>query len=230
MPCCGIATPVLTADAYARTLYGVPTDTPADAARIQPSPTPLAPGDLTTDRSIDPLVANARHEEIARRLLMQQRPFEIADALGVSQRQVHNVIRDPAFLPVYERVRDALYSNIDAVLFDEKAAPLLRARAQTTRAQTVIAEVIEEVRKRMAGGKAKATDMRVAVDAAFGMMDRSRTELAKATEHVHTNVSLNVNASTRDLIRSTIRESGLDLSDILPVVDVEAEAETESGT
>lgn len=190
-----------------------PTDRPP--VPTSDSPTPLA--DIHTSRSTDALVSNARYEEIARRLLMQQRPFEIADALGLTQRQVYNVVRHPGFTPIYERVRDTLYANLDAVLFDEKAAPLLRARAQTTRAQTVIAEVIEEVRKRMVGGKARATDMRVAVDAAFGMIDRSRTELAKSTEHIHTTNVLNVNATARELIRSTINESGLDLSDILPV-------------
>lgn len=169
------------------------------------------------DHRAGELLDNVRFEEVARRMLMQQRPFEIAEALGVSTRHIYKILKADGFVDVYNRVRDTIYSNLDGVIFDEKAAPLLRARASTMRAQTVVAEVIEEVRKRIAKGQAKAADMRVAVHAAFGTMDRSQSELANRTvKHEHTTTRLNVTADAREIIRSTIRESGLDLSDLLP--------------
>lgn len=170
------------------------------------------------------LMANARYEDIARRLLMQQRSADIARAHGLSPRQIHNILAEPEFVAIYERTRDELFKNLDGLIFDEKAAPLLRARAQAIRSQTVVSEVIETVRARMTAGTAKSSDLRVAVEAAFGMMDRSQTELARAGKGSTTTTvnALSINATARDLIRATVAESGLDLTDLLPaaVVDV----------
>ena len=167
------------------------------------------------------VIDKARFEDIARRVLMQQSRTEIARAHDVTPRHLRRILVEPEFLETFEKARKALFDDIDKVIADEKTAPLIRARAQMIRSQTVIGEVLEEVRTRIKGGRAKAADMRVAINAAFGTIDRSKGELgsdrgSSGGGGTHVNV-LNVSASAKEILRNAIGESGIDLTDVMPV-------------
>jgi hypothetical protein len=185
------------------------------------------------------LVNDARYEDIARRLWMQQSVAEIAEAHGVSDRRMRIILREPGMVTAYLRVKAELFANLDNTLFDERAAPLLRARVQAIRAQTLLSEVVEEIRTRLNEGKASATAMKVGVDAAFGIIDRSGGELAlRRGGGATVNVNVGTGATFRDgtdaLIRGAISESGLDLSDLVAAprtidVDGNVEARADAG-
>jgi hypothetical protein len=200
----------------------IPSDDDALSERDDSAPTPT-PSDV---------IDRARYEDIARRVLMQQSRSEIARAHNFTTRHLRRVLVEPEFIEVFEKARKALFDDIDQVIADEKTAPLIRARAQMIRSQTVVHEVMEEVRKRISGGRAKAADMRVAINAAFGMMDRSKGELGseRGAGSGGTNVNvLNVSATAREILRDTIGESGVDLSDVMPVAALPAKTDENSG-
>jgi hypothetical protein len=180
---------------------------------------PKVPGEVN-DSS---LVETARYEEIARKLIMGQKASEIASDLGLSDRHVRRLLQRPEMEAIYRRVATEFYGDIDQVIKDEKLRPLIRAQAQAIRAQTLVTEVMDEVRDRITDGRAKATDLKVGADVAFGIMDRAKGDLsiAHGAGGGPINVEFNIGGARRALLRETIEEAGLDLSD-LGIVDVES--------
>ena len=190
----------------------VPLDTPQVLPALLPT---TAPGDDIA------VFDHARYHDTARRLIMQQTLAEIAADFGMSARQMRRVVKRPAFLLIYREVHDEMMANLDPLIQDERIAPLLRAKAQSIRMQTVLQEVVDEIRDRIKQGTAKATEMKVVVDAAFGIIDRAKTELSnvqtKGGGGVDVNVALTVTGASKQIISETLGESGLDLSDIIDV-------------
>lgn len=198
----------------------------------------ITPKDLTM--TADPeafegkhLLLDARREDIARRIILQQSVAEIAAIHNLSERRVRIIMREPEMVATYLRVKNELLDKIDDVLFDEKTTPLLRARAQAVRAQTALSEILELVRARIAAGNARSSDMRVGMETAFGLIDRTPgfgLQRANGAGGAGVNVNVNVGSSgfrdgTNDLMRETIRESGVDLSDIAKYMTVDVDAE-----
>lgn len=160
-----------------------------------------------------------RYEDIARQLLMQIPPADIASNLGMDGSMLGRILKRPAFLETFERVKHAIYMDVDATIMEERLNPLLRARSQAIRAQTTLAEVLEECRTKIANGDAKAMVLKVAAETAFGIIDRSGTELARRPVGVGgppANVTFNFNAGTPEAMKAVIAESGVDLSDLMP--------------
>lgn len=192
-----------------------------DLATVRPSQGDNVPNgkDLPKDsRSGHGLSDRARYDEIARRLLLQQPIGQIASDLGISDRQIRRIMRRPEMQKVFNEVREALFSDIDKLIKDEKLAPLMRVQAQAIRAQTVLQEILDEVQVRVHGGAAKATEMKVGADIAFGIIDRSRNDLAQiqgprgasgATVNIH------LTQEKTALLKDVVAESGVDLSDII---------------
>jgi hypothetical protein len=159
---------------------------------------------------------------------MQQTLAEIAADFGMSARQMRRIVKRPEFLLIYREVHDEMMANLDPLIHDERIAPLLRAKAQSIRMQTILQEVVDEIRDRIKAGTAKATEMKVVVDAAFGIIDRAKTELSnvqsKGGGGADVNVSLTVSGMGKQIISETIGESGLDLSDVIDVEPVDDRA------
>lgn len=174
------------------------------------------------------MVRQARFEDIARRVVLGQNVPEIAAAHGLGTQRLRELMRDPECVREYLRVKAEVYADMDKVLFDERMAPLLRARAQAVRAQTLLSSVMQEVQQRIDAGSATPSAMKVGVDAAFGMIDRAGGELAmKRGASVAVNVgvttgSANFRDGTETLIRATISEAGLDLTDLIPRTTIDA--------
>ena len=174
------------------------------------------------NRPLD-LVHSARYEDVARRLIMQQSVREIAAAHKISVGTLQTIMRQPGLIEAFEKAKDSVFSNLDSLIRDEKAAPLLRARAQTIRAQTLLAEIMEEVRSRIGGNIAKAADLKVGSETAFGIIDRAKTEvgLNESRTIVSVEANLALHAGTSATAGEAIRESGIDLSDVIDVTPVE---------
>jgi hypothetical protein len=169
----------------------------------------------------------ARYEDIARRLLMQQPILEIAKELGITDRHVRRILQRPEMEAIFIRVKDSLLANVDEIIMDEKLAPLLRARGAAIRSLTVLNEIMDDVRGKVRQGHAKASEMKVGADVAFGLIDRSRTELSGGMGGTHNagnlNVQLNLSMGKDAILRDSITESGIDLSDIIDITPVEVE-------
>jgi len=178
--------------------------------RDDPPPTPPAKGRALVDR--------AMYEDIARRVIMGAKMADIAIDVNYTERHLRRILQRPAFVEVYERISKNINNNLDDVVIDEKLQPLHRFSAMTTRAVTALHEVQEEVRARIANGTARATDLKVGSDTAFGIIDRSKGELSPhGTNRVA--VQFNINSDKKALLRSVVEESGVDLSD-LGIIDV----------
>jgi hypothetical protein len=194
-------------------------------AGLPGTPYPIALGAdevATLDRDVSSrdLIDQARFEDIARRLLMQQPPRAIAKAHNLSERQLRRVLRLPAMIDVFEKAKESVFTNLDDLIKDEKASPLLRARAQTIRAQTLLGEIMGEVKHRIQGGGARSSDLKVGMETAFGVIDRSKTELGTATVGGGTSIELNLSLQqgTAQVFGDAVRESGIDLSDVIDAV------------
>jgi hypothetical protein len=184
------------------------------------TPTPSPPSALPHPAG-PALVERNKYEDIARMLLMGTPLTDIAVEIGKSPRTLRRILRHPTFVAVHSKVAEEFWGNLDKVLLDEKIRPLQRAQAQAVRAQTLLSETIEEVRSRIADGSAKATDLRVGVDASFGVIDRSKNEMSTAADAKRPAQinQFNIATSKRALLKATIDEAGLDLSD-LDIIDV----------
>lgn len=185
--------------------------TPPPAPPNDPDPIPPEVGRQLVDR--------ARHEDIARRVIMGQKSADIAADVGYTERHLRRILRLPAFVEVYERVAKTLYSNLDEVVLDEKLQPLHRVSAMANRSLTLLSEVQAEVRDRIEKGTARSTDLKVGADTAFGIIDRSKGELSPYGSPAVA-VQFNINQDKKALLRSVVEEAGVDLSD-LGIIDVE---------
>lgn len=168
-------------------------------------------------------VRDARYHDVARRLLAGSTPKEICEAHGFSRRCLRDTLNNPRFLEIYERAREGLYERLDETIKDEKAAPMLRRTALTTRSLTLLAEVMEGVREHIESGKAgnplKATMLKVGVEAVAEVrqlnMEASRGG-GGAAAGVRVNV-LQVAPDAATNIRAAFAESGVDLSDVIDI-------------
>ncbi len=197
-----------------KTAPTVPEEAPAlpPARALDPEPIPKESGRALVDR--------AKYEDISRRLVMGQKAGDIAADVGYSERQLRRILHRSEFIEVYEKVAENLNQNLDAILIDEKMRPLHRIQAGTVRAITLLHEVQEEVRERIRNGTARATDLKVGSDTAFGIIDRSKGELSPQGSP-STAVQFNINTDKKALLRSVVQEAGVDISDLgLDVIDV----------
>lgn len=215
-----------------------PQDRPDEAQTLPPTDPQPPTTDLTTANDA-PAAMNltvdtyARYHDIARRLIMQQTPAEIAAVYGMSVRQMRRVVRKPEMLQIFRQVHDEMMGDLDKLIKDEKISPLLRARAQAIRMQTVLQEVVDEVQSRIKEGRAKATEMKVAADVAFGIIDRAKSELSTVQAKGGgggVNVSLSISGDNKKILAQTIDESGLDLSDITDAEVVEEDPDDGQAT
>jgi hypothetical protein len=183
---------------------------------------PALPNDLPSRAFVaDSIVRDARYEDVARRVIMGQDQTEIAADLAISTRTVRRMLTDPQMGDIYRRVHEEFYADLDKIIRDEKIEPLRRAHAQAIRAQTVVSEIIDEVRNRIVGGTAKATDLKVGADTAFGIIDRAKGDLsAVASARTSVHVRFDMTGDKKNLLRETIREAGIDLRD-LGIIDAE---------
>jgi len=200
----------------AGTTHGSPVSVPATSESM---PTPGGEGFGKAGQLLP--IDYAKFHDIARRLILQQSTAEIAIDYGMSDRQIRRWLKRPEFLRIYRQVHDEMMADLDKLIKDEKVAPLLRARAQAVRMQTVLQEIVDEVQGRIKDGRARATEMKVAADVAFGLIDRAKIDLSNVPGSqggaTAVNVSLTLTGDGKRLFHETIAESGLDLSDIIDV-------------
>lgn len=197
---------------------------PGDNAGSGPVPTPLEqrlgpppPGPVS-------LRMQARIDSIARQVLQCHTVEEIAAEGGIKPKRVREIIQSDEFREAYLKVREEFYDKLDEVIRNERLKPLFRAQAQAIRAQSAVTDTMELIHERVKERTAKATEMRVLMDLAFGIIDRSNNEISLSARKyeksaVQVNV-LNVSPEHASLMQDTFEEAGIKLDDVLPTEDV----------
>ena len=166
------------------------------------------------------LVDLAKYEDIARRLIMGEKPGEISADFNYSERHFRRILHRPDFIEVYSKVSEAFYKDMDKVMLNEKLRPIHRAQAMEVRSLTLLANIQAEVQRKINDGDARSTDLKVGADTAFGIIDRSKGELSPAgTTQITTNFILK--ADKKKLLREVVNEAGVDISDLGIIIDVE---------
>lgn len=84
------------------------------------------------------------YEDIARRLFARQTASEIAVAVGLTKQDVYYILRHPDFKPIFDKVRDKLYDQIDDALRDNRADMVDRITALQPVAFKQLVSMIEQ--------------------------------------------------------------------------------------
>jgi hypothetical protein len=195
-------------------------ETPSVKAELDVKPTPQVPA--TPLPSSSALRMEAKYRQIAYLLATGQKMKEIATEVDRSERQLRRMLVKPEFQAIYKEVATEFFGDLDKMMKDESIRPLIRAQAQSARGQTLITNIMNEIQERIDTGMARSTDMKVGLEAALGIIDRAKGELSNAPGGGAsvTIEQFNVDNSKKLLIKNTIEEAGLDLSDIMPTIDV----------
>src|SRR6185436_15569125 len=124
----------------------------------------------------------------------------------------------PTYRAVYNVVSDEILGTIDDRIADERADMLVRGDSLQKRAMTVLAECFEISRKhaedvRMGRVAARPQLLKVAVDAASEV--RQVVSARSAMGASGTTINVNITRNQATVIQGAIRESGIDLSDVL---------------
>ena len=196
---------------------------PVVGASASPTPAEFNSPPPGSTMALPAVIHDARFHDLARRVLCHEPREYIARELGLSVGTINTLLTDPKFIDVYVQVRNEFYTELDKNIKDEKLVPAVRAVAQAARAQTMMGEIMQEIRARIQDGRAKATDLKVGAELATAIIDRSPTldqmKLPAAQKSTPTErpaaVSVNFNMGNSKAIRDVVKESGLDLSDVL---------------
>ena len=188
---------------------------------------------MTAPNTNLPVLKDARYQDIARRVIQGQDTTQIARAFGLQARQIRRILADPAFALVYDDVKNAIYGGADGadkLIKDEKASISLRKSAAAVRGWTVLGEIMEASRTHIedaealhgSKGAAKSATLRVGLEAAVAAIDRADRGMEsgrEGTKHLH----LHLPTEKGTVIKETMAEADVDISDIIGVGVVDAE-------
>lgn len=205
------------------TLNGVPSTT-ISAASYAPLPS-LAPDALAAALDRDDVPADtikrARCDDIARRIIRDgghTSMTALAREIGTSPATLKRLMSTHIYRDTYNRVSDELLGTIDDRIADERLDTLARGDTLQRRAMTVLAEALEISRGHMRavrdnGAIARPQLLKVAVDAAAEV--RQIVSARSSVGANGTTINVNVTRNQATIIQGALRESGVDLSDVL---------------
>jgi hypothetical protein len=175
---------------------------------------PVAPREGADHASARAVIDDAKFHELASLLIgdINISVAELGRRTECAPSTVRKMMRDDRFQRIYERLRDDHIERRTDYILDERQSVDRRLDAARERGVTAVAEVVEEVRKRVKGGAAKASEMKVAVDAGFGLMDRAPGGRQGASGNTFVFAPTFAQAK---IIRAADNEAGLDMSDVM---------------
>lgn len=174
---------------------------------------------VTTYSGVPDALTDARYQDIIRLVIQGHRITAIAGAIGLSERQTRAILREPRFVYLYEVAKKNLWGDIDPLIVDERADTVARQKALQRRSITLLGEAIAASRLTLTDDNGKplrgvrAGHLRAAVEAT-----RLAHEMATppgATKDTNVNVNLTVTRDTARVIRSTMEEADIDMSDLV---------------
>jgi len=209
-------------------------DDPSGADTIVPRtpPTTIAPDTIAIalDRRDAPAdtILRARCDDLARRIIREGGHVSraaLAREIGCAPATLARLMATDIYRDTYNRVSDELLGTIDDRIADERLDTLVRSDSLQRRALTVLSEAMMIARHHMAdvgAGKVVARPqlLKVAVDAAAEV--RQVVTARSGVAGNGTTVNINVTRNQATIIQGAIRESGIDLSDVLDGVIIPA--------
>lgn len=155
----------------------------------------------------------------------------IASRLGMTTRATKVLSQSAEFCEVFDQVQNEFFGKISTVIADERADFVQRQRAMGIRAQTMLGEIVEEIRTRVSKGKkmidvrgrefnipADPADLRSGIAAAKLIFERDPLQQKSGAEGSGTQVSVNVfmpDGRQAAVIRDTYQETGIPMEDVL---------------
>jgi hypothetical protein len=194
----------------------------ANASTVAPA---IPPDALAVAIDRDDIAANtilaARCDDVARRIVREGGHISIttlAREVGTSPATLKRLMNTPRYRETYNRISDELLGTIDDRIADERLDTLVRSDTLQRRALTVLSEAMMIARGHMlavAEGKVVARPqlLKVAVDAAAEV--RQVVSARSAVGATGSTVNINITKNQATIIQGAIRESGIDLSDVL---------------
>lgn len=182
--------------------------------------------DARGDALIQSHIDSALYNDIALVILGGERNLSrVARHVGVTRERLRTLMTSPAFATVYNRVRDDFYANLTKTIQDETADPVLRRQAAEARAMTALSEVTEFVRKELQDAQRDPDkyvgpgQVKNLIDAAVAQLDRApgarlSKEVSRATTAATLQRSFAPTAQQASVIKESLEESGVDLSDL----------------
>lgn len=171
--------------------------------------------------SIKQLQTDAEFTDIALRVLAGQTPLEIATIRGVKVQYIRTRLRDPRLQAVYLRERDKHAADVSGALRDEKLPTVIRKRALVTRGQTVIGEVLDQVRTHIAehSGNVKAAILKAGIEAANVAFNHEGMERNAGGSSPDANFK--IQADKAIVINQMVAEADIDISDLFTPPDTD---------
>ena len=215
----------------------VPQETPSPAPTMHDEGGKFLPGNAAsashTRHAQSETITQAECEDVARRILREggnTSVTTIARELGWSPRRVRALIESTQFKEISTRVGEEFWGSIDDHIKNERLDSMMRVNALTTRGMTVLGEILSLVQDHTVKVKTgttlpRATLIKAGVDA-IAEIRQTATQLgAKKTGADAPRTIINIKHAS--LIQGAIKESGVNLSDVLDgYLDVEVVSET----
>lgn len=170
----------------------------------------------------DETILMAECEDLARRVIREGGNYtmtSLAKEVGVTTGRLKMILASPQYRDIYAKVSESFYGSIDDHIKDERMDSLIRSNAIQARGMTVLGEILDVVQKHtkdvISGGvMPKATLIKAGVDAVAEARQTS-AQMAGRTTAQGTTVNFNINGKHASLIQGALRESGVNLNDVL---------------
>jgi hypothetical protein len=142
----------------------------------------------------------------------------LARETGLGRRQLADLLASPVYKETFEKVSEEVFGTIDDRIKNERLDSLTRADTIQRRALTVLGEALTLSRDHMLAvqeGRAvpKAALIKAAVDAAAEVRQviSARSQLGGGGK----SLNVTINKVQANIIQGALRESGIDLSDVI---------------
>jgi len=164
----------------------------------------------------------ARCDDVARRIVSaggQISKAELARQVNCAPQTIARLMSRPVFRKVYNEVSDEVMGTIDDRIIDERLDLTARQDAQQRRAMTLLArcfEIVDRHAAQVIDGTAIARPgvLKLAIEAAAEVRQIGTARGGGGVGNGAT-VNINITRNQATVIQGAIRESGIDLSDVL---------------
>lgn len=171
----------------------------------------------------DETILMAECEDLARRVIREGGNYtmtSLAKEMGMTTHRLKTILASPQYRDIYAKTSEAFYGSIDEHIKDERMDSLIRSNAIQARGMTVLGEILDVVQKHtkdvLGGGvMPKATLIKAGVDAVAEARQTSAQMAGRATGQGASTINFNINGKHASLIQGALRESGVNLNDVL---------------
>ena len=170
------------------------------------------------------LVREAQYADIARRVLQGTTIKDVADAVGLSDRQVSLMLRDPRMREVFEQVKMDIYGGVDKIIQDELVETTLRRKAVAERGITLLGEVMQAASDHMRAnpkGSSRSGHLDAAVKAVRAAHDMAMADVTPAGGSGGASVQVfNMPGAAASIVTGTADEVGIPVDQLFGGEDV----------